>query len=96
MLGKVTGKVDRGGSVKVEGKIGREGWSYHKYKVLKVPPQNGRFRSEAESGHEGPLSMHVFGSSAVSAKGYTDKGNSLSMHPSEPTPLSAHPVDKKA
>ena len=25
MLGKVTGKVDRGGSVKVEGKDGREG-----------------------------------------------------------------------
>ena len=26
LLGKVTRKVDRGGSVKVEGKTGREGW----------------------------------------------------------------------
>lgn len=57
---------------------------------MKVPPQNGRPRTAPGSGHEVPLSLHPFGSSAVSAKGYADKGNLLSMHPSEARSLSAH------
>ena len=69
--------------------------SYHKYKVLWVPPQNGRRRTGAESGHEVFLSMYLLGSSAVSGEGYTSKGNSLAMHPSEARPLSTHPLDKK-
>ena len=71
-------------------------YNYHKYKVLGVPPQNGWFRTGAESGHEVFLSMYLLGSSAFSAKGYTDKGNSLAIHPSEARPLSAHPLGKKA
>ena len=57
---------------------------------MKVPPQNGRCRTGAESGHEASLPLHPFGSSAVCAKGYAGKGNFLSMHPSEATSLLAH------
>ena len=64
--------------------------SYHKYKVLGVPSQNGRPRTGAESGHEALLSMYLFGSSAVSAKGCAGKGNFLSIHLSEATSLLAH------
>ena len=41
-----------------------------------------------------PLSMYLFGSSAVSGKGYTSKGNSLAMRLSEARRLSAHHPDK--
>ena len=85
----------RGGKVVFMRGDGRKESSYHKYKVLGVPPQNGRCRTGAESGHEAPLSMYLVGSSSVSGKGYTDKGNSLAMHPSEARPLSAHHLDKK-
>ena len=57
---------------------------------MKVPPQNGRCQTGAESGHEAPLSLHLLGSSAVSAKGCAGKGNFLSMHPSEARSLPAH------
>ena len=68
--------------------------SLDKYKVLGVPPQNGRRRTAGGSGHEAPLSVYPVGSSAVSGKGYTSKGNSLAMHPSEAVLLSAHPYAK--
>ena len=70
--------------------------SYHKYKVLKVPPQNGRRRPGAESGHGGLLSTYPFATFSLAGKGCTGKGNSLAMHPSEARPLSAHPLGKKA
>ena len=57
---------------------------------MKVPPQNGRFRTAPGSGHEVPLSLHLLGSSAVSAKGCAGKGNFLSMHLSEARSLSVH------
>ena len=57
--------------------------SYHKYKVLKVPPQNGRPRTGAESGHGGPLSMYPFATLVLSDIPF---GNSLSIYPSEKGP----------
>ena len=69
--------------------------SYHKYKVLEVPPQNGRRRTAGESGHEAPLSVYLFGLSVARGKGYTGKGNSLSMHPSEARSLSVYPWREK-
>ena len=39
--------------------------------------------------------MYPFRLSTVSAKGYTGKGNSLSVHPSEARSLSTYPSNEK-
>ena len=60
-----------------------------------VPPQNGRFRPGAESGHEAPLLIYPFCLSAVRGKGYINKENSLLIYPFEPRSLSMYLSDKK-
>ena len=56
-----------------------------------VPPQNGRFQTEAESRRafvDAPFCIFLLSSGI-------GKGNSLAMHLSEARLLSTHPVHKK-
>ena len=69
--------------------------SYHKYKVLRVPPQNGRGRAAPGSGHEAPLSMYPLATfSSLGPYSHTLRAI-LSDTPFCKRPLSTYPSVKK-